>query len=108
MKTTQTLITDIELLAQLLGRMDRGGQHPDAAQYRLVAQRLIAELGRVADAESIDAVLQANPAAAELYENLNYQHAGLCRSRLEVALSSELRAREAIARAMRPTSAHGA
>ena len=103
MKTSQPLNTDAALMAQLLERLERGG-HPDADQYRMVVRRLADELGRVQDADALDALLQAHPAAAELYENLNYQHAGLCRSLLDASLSSERRAREAIARAMRPST----
>jgi hypothetical protein len=36
-----------------------------------------------------------------LYENLNYQFAGLCRSSLDLSLDAEQRARQAIHRAMR-------
>lgn len=104
MKTAQTLHTNALLLAELLERLEHGA-HPDAGQYRLVAHRLAEELGRVTDTGTLDALLQANPAAAELYENLNYQHAGLCRSPLDSSLAAELRAREAIARAMRPSTA---
>lgn len=103
MKTSQTLHTNAALMAQLLERLERGGR-PDADQYRLVARRLADELGRVQDADALDALLQAHPAAAQVYENLNYQHAGLCRSLLDASLAAELRAREAIARAMRPTT----
>lgn len=103
MKTSQTLPTNAAVLAQVLERMERGG-HPDAAQYRFVAQRLVEELGRVTDTAALDAVLQTHHAAAELYENLNYQHAGLCRSLLDASLGAELQAREAIARAMRPAA----
>jgi hypothetical protein len=46
-------------------------------------------------------VLDAYPAAAQLYENQNYQHAGLCRSPLEASLDAELRARQVIDRARR-------
>jgi len=41
-------------------------------------------------------VLEAFPAAAQLYENLNYQHAGLCRSPMDASLAAELAARAAI------------
>jgi hypothetical protein len=43
-------------------------------------------------------VLRAFPAAAELYENVQYAHAGLCRQPLEAALNAELLTRAAIAR----------
>jgi hypothetical protein len=52
------------------------------------------------DAE-LDAVLARVPAAAELYENLNYQHAGLCRSPLDASLAAEAAARAAIDKARR-------
>ena len=107
MKTSQTFTTDAVLLAHLLDRLERGGS-PDAGQYRLVAQRLGQVLGDVPAGEALDAVLRDSPSATLLYENLNYQHAGLCRSNLDTALAAELGARDAIARAMRPTSAHGA
>jgi len=44
-----------------------------------------------------------------VYENLNYQHAGLCRSALDASLAAELAARKAIERAMHgagPEAAH--
>ena len=103
MKTSQTLKTDAALIAQLLERLERSGR-PDADQYRQVVQRLAHELGRVQGPDALDALLSASPAAAELYENLNYEHAGLCRSLLDASLAAELSAREAIARAMRPAA----
>jgi hypothetical protein len=106
MKTSQTPLTDAVLMAQLLERMERG-RHPDADQYRMVVRRLADELGRVQDVAALDALLEAHPAAAQLYENLNYQHAGLCRSLLDASLAAEMSARVAIARAKQPTP-HGA
>ena len=107
MKTSLTSTTDAVLLAHLLDRLERSAA-PDAAQYRLVAQRLGQVLGDMPAGDALDAVLRDSPAAALLYENLNYQHAGLCRSSLDTALAAELGARDAITRAMQPTSAHGA
>jgi hypothetical protein len=46
--------------------------------------------------DDLQAVLNTFPAAAELYENLNYQHAGLCRSPLDRSLAAEVKARELI------------
>jgi len=106
MITSQTPLTDAVLMAQLLERMERSGR-PDADQYRMVVRRLAAELSRVQDVATLDALLEAHPAAAQVYENLNYQHAGLCRSLLDASLAAEISARTAIARAMQP-SAHGA
>ena len=74
------------VLAQLLEKLEHSPVH----EFEDVEQG--AELGRLLD---------AYPAAAEVYENINYQHAGLCRSALDASLSAEVSAREAIARAMR-------
>ena len=106
MKTSQTFTTDAVLLAHLLDRLEDKGV-PDAAQYRLVAQRLGQALGDLPAGDALDAVLRDSPAATLLYENLNYQHAGLCRTGVDTALAAEISARDAISRAMRPTPAHG-
>lgn len=106
MKTSQTFTTDAVLLAHLLDRLE-GKVTPDAAQYRLVAQRLGQALSDLPAGDALDAVLRDSPAATLLYENLNYHHAGLCRSSLDTALAAEISARDAISRAMRPTPAHG-
>jgi hypothetical protein len=103
MNTSRTPTTNAVLLAQLLERLERGG-HPDADQYRLVVQRLGDELARIDDVDTLNGLLEAHPATAELYENLNYAQAGLCRSLLDASMASELRARDAIARARRQTT----
>ena len=107
MKTSSIFTTDAVLLAHLLDRLEGSGT-PDAGQYRLVAERLGQTLVELPAGEALDAVLRNSPAATLLYENLHYQHAGLCRSSLDSALAAELSARDTITRAMRPTSAHGA
>jgi hypothetical protein len=94
-------LTVVLTLAHVLQRLE-SSRDVGADQYRSVAQRLSDELRRVPADESLGAVLAAHPAAAELYENLNYRHAGLCRSPLEPAMQAELRARQAIERARRP------
>ncbi|WP_295534543.1 hypothetical protein [uncultured Pseudacidovorax sp.] len=95
MNTSRTHTPVAVLLAHDLERMERS--HPDAAQYRLVAQRLAAELDQAPDLDLLQPLLKASPAAAAIYENLRYQHAGLCRSPLEAALAAEQRARALIA-----------
>ena len=91
---------NLVMLAQMLERLDRSAVPVDPEQYRTLVGRVSAEL----EAAPLDAVLDAFPATAQLYENLNYQHAGLCRSPLERALGAELAARAAIdgARRMAP------
>lgn len=91
------------MLARVLERLDRSGVAVDAQQYRALVDHLAEELKAAPHDAALDAVLEAFPAAAELYENLQYQHAGLCRSPLEPALQAELAARAAIAAARRGT-----
>ena len=87
-------------LARLLEKLDRSSEPVDAAQYRHVVQRLQALMSEALtepdDVGALQAVLEVFPAAAELYENLHYAQAGLCRSPLERALQGETVARAVI------------
>ena len=87
------------LLAQLLERLDRSAEPVGAEQYLSVVRHLKEEFDELGATPGVSALLDAYPSAAELYENLNYQHAGLCRSPLEAALQAEQRARQVIERA---------
>jgi len=91
-------LTVVLTLAHVLEQLERS---PKAApdQYRSVVQHLSDELAKVPTDAALHAVLDAHPGAAEVYENLNYQHAGLCRSPLEWAMRAELSAKDAIRRA---------
>jgi hypothetical protein len=89
------------LLAQLLQRLDCSAQPVGAAQYRSVARHLADELDELGTHAALSPLLDAFPSAAELYENLNYRHAGLCRSPLELSLASEQQARALIERVRR-------
>ena len=95
------------LLAQLLQRLERSPQPVAAGQYRSVVRHLAEEFEDLHSHQGLSALLDAYPAAAELYENLNYGHAGLCRSPLDLALSAELQARQLISRLKAGPSAAG-
>jgi len=99
-----TVPKNLFMLARMLERLDRSAAAIDPDQYRGVVERLSEELRLAPHDAALDAVLEASPATAELYENLQYQHAGLCRSPLEQALNAELAARAAIdgARKLQP------
>lgn len=89
-------------MAALLERLDRephrsGGA--SAAQYRAVVRQVSDLLAEAEPGPALDRLLAAAPATAELYENLQYAHAGLVRSPLEAALNAELAAAAAIGRA---------
>jgi len=85
-------------LAQLLERLERNLVPTSPEQYRSVVEHLSKELGEVEPGEDLHVLLDSFPATAELYENLNYAHAGLCRSPLDASLAAEVRAKGVIRR----------
>ncbi len=91
-----TLNKNLVLLAQILERLEHSGRAIDPDQYRVLVSRLADELKTTPHDAGLDAVLGNFPAVSELYENLNYEHAGLCRSALEPGLAAEVAARAAI------------
>jgi hypothetical protein len=103
-ETIRADLTVVLMLARLLERLDQSTVAVDPHQYQTVVQSLSHELHTVPSDPTLRALLDAHPAAAELYENLNYQHAGLCRSPLEAALNAELAAKDAIDKAGRMAS----
>ena len=101
-----TLHRNLATLGRMLERLEGSGRAVDADQYRMLADRVAAELRSVPFDAGLEAVLAQFPSVAQIYENLNYQHAGLCRSPLETGLAAELAARAAIDKARRfPTRA---
>jgi len=84
------------LLSQLLQRLDHSPVSVGAEQYRSVVRHLADELEQLNGDASLPRLLDRFPSVAELYENLNYRHAGLCRSPMESALRAELQARKVI------------
>ena len=85
-------------LAELLQRLESSAERSSADQYRAVVRHLSTELETVQPGPELEAILQAFPAAGELYENLRYEQAGLCRSPLELSLNTEMQARREIER----------
>ncbi len=97
----KTDLTVTHVLAELLERLERSSVPVGPEQYRSVVQHLVSELGEVEPGTALGALLDSHPAAAELYENVYYQHAGLCRSALDASLAAERQAKEVLDRAMR-------
>lgn len=97
----RTNLTTVHVLAALLERLENSSVPVGAEQYRSVVLHLVNEFNEVSD-QGLGALLDAHPAAAQVYENVNYANAGLCRSSLEISLAAELQAKTAIERAMRP------
>ena len=77
-------------LAHLLEHIERSGGpvHPD--QYQKVVARLKESLAGSLPESALAAVLSTYPSAAEIYENITYEHAGLSRAPLEINVSSEV------------------
>lgn len=88
-------------LAGLLERLEVDVKAGGAGQYQSVVRHLAQELGRLENDESLEMVLGMFPATSELYENLRYGQAGLCRAPLELSLNTEMQARAAIDRIAR-------
>lgn len=89
-------------MAGLLERLERQPRQASAAQYRGVAQQVSQLLTEAEPGAALDALIALAPATAELYENLQYVHAGLCRSPMQAALNAELAATAALAKFSRP------
>ena len=88
-----TASKNLVLLARVLERLDRSEVPVDPQQYRAVVEHLSELLRTTPSDAAMEAVLEASPATAELYENLQYEYAGLCRSPLEASLNAELAAK---------------
>ena len=85
-------------LAQLLERLERNLTPTSADQYRSVVSHLSQELVDAEPGKDLNFLLDAFPATSGLYENLQYGHAGLCRSPLDASLEAEQRAKDVIRR----------
>ena len=96
----KTDLTVTHVLAELLERLEHSAEPVGPEQYRSVVLHLLDELGEVEQGVALGALLDTHPAAAELYENVNYQYAGLCRSALDASLAAEQQAKLAIDKAM--------
>jgi hypothetical protein len=104
-RTFPAALHDLAAMAILLERLERRPREASAEQYRDVVQRVSALLREAAPGDALNALLAVAPATAEIYENLQYAHAGLCLSPLERAMAAEQSAAAAIARSRRTTPA---
>lgn len=89
----------IETLAYALERVERGFSSISPRQYQQLTARLSDSLRTVGPGVSLQTLLDAFPSTAELYENVNYDRAGLCRSPLQASSDAEVMARAIVARA---------
>jgi hypothetical protein len=96
-----TVHKNLVVLARVLERLECSPVRVDAEQYRAVVDYLAAELEVAPRDAGLEMLLENFPATAQLYENLNYQHAGLCRSPIQHSLTAEVEARAALLHARR-------
>ncbi len=93
---TRARVEHVVALAQLLERIEqspnRSANGVGPQQYRNLVQQLQQALAQPLPQEVLNAILNAAPATAELYENLHYADAGLCRSPLEAGIDAEVQA----------------
>jgi len=83
-------------LARLLEQLERSPERVHPEQYRSVVSHLVHELDRVEPDPTFRQLLDIFPGLSQVYENLQYAHAGLCRSPLDASLNAERVARAAI------------
>ena len=83
-------------LAELLQRVEAAPATISASQYRALVLHIDQLLELLPPGAGLQRLLDTFPAAAMVYENRHYAHAGLCRAPLDQSLNSELAAREAI------------
>jgi len=95
-KSTQRLaeLQPIAALAKILQEVEAGGYAGHAEQYQHVASQLSQLLADVEPDEILYSIFNAYPAAAELYENVRYAHAGLCLHDIDAAIKAETAAAE--------------
>jgi len=105
--STRAKLETVIALARLLERTEQGRAQLSADEYRLIVQRLQAALSVELPADALQAVLSAHPGAAEVYENMQYEHAGLSRATLEHSVATEMLATQTLARIARAAKAQG-
>lgn len=89
-------LNNLAHLATMLEKLERSGRAPDPGQYRQLVARVSAELAQQAGHVALPQLLECFPATAELYENQQYDVAGLCLSPLERSVQTEQAARDAL------------
>ena len=97
----RTKLKTVVALAHLLECVETGTASASADGYRRMVLRLQEALSDDIPAEVLQAILCAYPATGQLFENLHYGHSGLSRAPLERSVSSELLAKQVLARAAR-------
>lgn len=97
----RTRLGTVIALAHLLQCVETGAARTSAEGYRHLVHRLQVALSEDLPADALQAILSHNPAAGEVFENMHYEQSGLCRASLERSVSSELLAKQVLAKVAR-------
>lgn len=100
-ESLRTRLENLIALARLLERVETSAVAVGADQYRALVSQVKAALAVALPEQAVNAILDAHPATAELYENMHYESSGLSRSPLERSVATEMLASEWIHRAAR-------
>lgn len=94
----RTRMGTVIALAHLLECVETGAASASADGYRRLVLRLQAALSEDIPTDALQAILAAFPATGQVFENIHYAHSGLSRTSLERSVSSELQAKQVLAR----------
>jgi len=96
-----TRLQALAAMGTLLERLEHLPRGASPEQYRDVVHKVQALLADAEPGLALEALLSTLPATTELYENLHYTQAGLCRSPLDASLAAELAARASLQKSAR-------
>ncbi len=105
--TLKARLETLIALSRLLERVEADPARVGAEQYRTLVRQVTHALDTDLPEDALRAVLGAYPAAALLYENLHYAHAGLSRSTLERSVQSEMAASQLLDRVAKSAARGG-
>jgi hypothetical protein len=104
-RTFPAALHNLAAMAVLLERLERNPRKATPEQYRDVVQRVTELLEAAEPGAALQGLLMVAPATAQIYENLQYAHAGLCLAPLDSATAAEQAASTVIERARHATPA---
>jgi|SRR5450755_399060 hypothetical protein len=100
-ESLKTRLETVIALARLLDRVEASARSIGADSYQALIGQLKAALLAELPEPALEAILNAHPATAEVYENLHYAQSGLSRHSLERSVATEMLASQAIRKAAR-------
>jgi hypothetical protein len=100
-ESLQTRLETLIALARLLERVEANPVAIGAEQYLALVRRVKVALADSLPPAALRAILDAHPATAMIYENMNYEISGLSRSPLDRSVQTEMQASQLLHRIAR-------